>query len=410
MDSIKNNSRGKMLSVLHNKNFTSYWIATFAYYAGIHMEITAYGWLVYSITGSVFLLGLATTISTLGDFVNIPGGFIADRGKKKSILNIVQATLGINALLTAVLLSTGSVEYQYIVILSLIHTMARQFAMPSRLSIISEIVSNEEFMNAYSLYYVANNSMTVLGPIIAGILASTLGTAAIYGVIGISHLFYLVPFRATHIISHVKAHHQASIRQEFGELLSFARHNTTILTLLGLGCGLILFSASATVLNPVFASDILGVGPIGLGLLGSATGVGSLVGSLISASLSHSKRKTLLLLGSGVLRGVALVLFAGSTLFIFSLIYMALAGIANSIHTVARSALFQLCSPSEMRGRVTGLYEVTHELRPVGTLLIGILAQNAGAPFAVGVFGLIWAGFCIAVAVLRPSFRRLKLD
>lgn len=407
---INTKSWGKTLSGLHNKNFASYWIASLAYYAGMHMETTAYGLLVYALTKSAFLLGLATAISTLGDFLNIPGGFIADRVKKKSILYTAQAALGVNAIITAVLLSAGIVEYQYIVILSMIHTMAMQFALPARLSFVSEIVSKEEFMNAYSLYYVALNTMTVTAPAIAGLLASTIGVAAVYFVIGACHLFFIVPFQATQVLGAVKPRPKASMRKDFVELLSFARHNTTILTLLVLGCGLTLFGQSATVLNPVFAADVLDVGPVGLGLLGSAQGIGSLVGSIFSASISHSKRKTLLMLGSGVLRGTTLLLFASSKLFYLSLFFMALGGIANGIHTTSRSALFQLCSPNEMRGRVMSLYMVTSELRPIGTLLIGIIAQNVGAPLAVGVFGLIWAASCVAVAVLRPSFRRLKLE
>ncbi len=399
---------GKRTGVLRNKNFTSYWIATFAYYAGMHMERTVYGLLVYTMTKSAFLLGLATTISTLGDVLNIPGGFVADRMMKKKVLYIAQAVLGGEAILMAVLLWAGLVEYQYVVFLSLIHTMAMQFALPARLALVSEIVGKEEFMNAYSLYYVALNTMTVTAPVIAGILASAASVAAVYFVIGVCHLSFIVPFKATQVQVVVKSH-RASIRKDFAELLRFARQSSTIATLIILGCGLTLFAQPATVLNPVFAVDILDVGAVGLGLLVSASGIGSLIGSIFSAFISHFKRKTLLLLGSGVFRGVTLLLFATSNVFYFSLFFMALGGIANGIHTTARSALFQLSATDDMRGRVMSLYTITSELRPVGTLMIGTFAWKFGAPFTMGMFGVVWAAFCAAVAISRPTFRRLKL-
>ena len=400
--------RGSIVNGLRNRNFTPYWVATLFYFAGMHMETTAYSLLIYTLTKSAFLLGLATAISALPDLVSILGGFMADLLKKKKILHIAQTILGINALFMAFLLSIGVVEYSYIVMLSFIHTTALQFVTPARLAYIPELVKKEDFMNAYSLFYIAMNIMRISGPLIAGVLASTVGIAGVYFAVGICHLAFNIPLRATQPLEVNTERSTFSMMEDMKKLLSFARHNTTILTLIGLGIGLTILSQSANILNPIFAEE-LGVGAIGLGLINSAAGVGALIGSILSAFISHSKRKPMLLLGSGIFKGAVLVLFASSKIFYLSLFFMALGGIAEGIHTTSRSALFQLCATNEMRGRIMSLYFMTSEFRPLGTIIIGSLAQNYGASLAVGVFGLLWTAVCAAVSLVRPKFRSLEI-
>lgn len=373
----------------------------------MHMQVTAYGLLIYSITKSAFLLGLATAISAIPDLMSLPGGFVADRMGKKKMLQIAQIITGVNALILAVLLWIGIVEYLYIVILSFTYSVALRFVLPARLAFIPEIVKKDEFMNAYSLFYVAMNIMRILGPILAGILTYSIGIAGVYFLIGTCHLLFVIPLHTTKIIE-TKSNTKSSMKADLFALLTFSRRNTTILTLMVLGSGLTLLAQSTNILNPVFAED-LGVGAIGLGLLNSATGVGALIGSIVSASISHYKRKSMFLLISGILRGLGLFLFANSTTFYLSMIFMGIGGVTEGIHTTARSALFQLCATDEMRGRVMSLYFITSEFRPVGTLLIGAVAQNSSARFAVGTFGLVWMIFCTTIGIVYPKFRRLRL-
>ena len=119
------------------------------------------------------------------------------------------------------------------------------------------------------------------------------------------------------------------------------------------------FEMSAMTLMPVFASDILGVGVIGFGVLQSAGGLGSLAGSLLIASIRETKRKAIFLLSTGITRGMTLVLFAISKLFYLSLAIRLFYGIASSVSLTLRSSLYQLYTTDELRGRVTGLYLMT---------------------------------------------------
>ena len=403
--------RLRTFSSLRNPNFRWYWLAEFPYYSAMRMRGLAQSWLVYEMTKSPFLLGLVAAISGIPSIIlALFGGILADRVKKKSLLFVAQAALGLNALALAILVSTGVVGYWHIVTLSLLNRITMTLTMPARLAFISEIVSEEEFMKAYALYYVALNLLGIIGPALAGTLVSIIGVAGVFYTVAACHFSFnglLLMIKASRTATATpRPQSTSSIKKDITELLSFTRYSPPLLTLIGMKAALASFEMSAMTLMPVFASDILGVGVIGFGILQAAGGLGSLAGSLLIASIGETKRKALLLLSTGITRGMMLILFAISRIFYLSLAIRLFMGIASSVSLTLRSSLYQLYTTDELRGRVTSLYLMN--FAPL-SLPMSAAAEVLGASLTVGVGGLFSMAFYTAVAVLLPKFRRLSL-
>ncbi len=406
----KNREWRKIFGALQNRNFRIYWIGEFAYYGGLRMRNLAQSWLVYEMTKSAFLLGVVAASQGLPRIIlSLLGGILADKVKKKHLLFAIQVGLGLNVFVLAILVSRGVVEYWHIALSALLDGTLISFALPARLAFVSEIVSKDDFLNAYALYYVALNLMSTVGPSLAGFLVAGTGVAGIFYIVGACQWalsLILVPIRVSGTVA---SRPKTSVKKDIIDILSFARRTPIILILMGLQISQTFLAMPARTLLPVFAVDLLGVGAFGLGMLGAATGIGALVGSLLVTAIGDFKRKTLLLLGSGVARGASLILFASSRTFYLSLLFEASGGFASAVYMTLNSSLYQLSATEDMRGRTMSLYMIGSGLQPIGILPMSLAAEVLGAPFAVGVGGALFVMFCVAVSILWPSFRRLSI-
>jgi predicted MFS family arabinose efflux permease len=156
---------------------------------------------------------------------------------------------------------------------------------------------------------------------------------------------------------------------------------------------------------PVFARDVLGVGPSGMGALMSAIGFGSLIGSFALATLSSYPRKGLVLVGTGVGSGVSLIAFASSQSFGFSLIALAATGFSLVVCLAIAQTLLTVMVPDEYRGRILSIWSMIWSLEAVTVLPAGWLADHAGAPVTVLICGIVVLGFFLLLASRRGQVR-----
>ena len=199
-----------------------------------------------------------------------------------------------------------------------------------------------------------------------------------------------------------------SIRSDLMEGLRYIRHNSITLSLLVMAFVSIGFGLPYMNIMPVFAVDVFDVGESGLGFLLGATGLGALVGSLIIASLGDYKRKGLLLLGMAFGFGVSVALFAFSHPYALALVLLVAVGLLSTGYLAVNNTLIQSIVPHGMLGRVMSIYVMTFSLMPLGTLPLGWITDEVGAPRAIGGGGIIVALFTVAMALLLPRLRRLK--
>lgn len=325
----------------------------------------------------------------------------------------IQVGLGLDSSVLAILVLIGVIEYWHVAVLSLLDGMLFSFSLPARLAIVPEIVSKEDFFNANSLYFVAMNLMSTIGPGLGGVFVASIGSAGVFFIVGAFYWAVAVILLMIRVSEMVVLRPEASVSKDIMGMFSFARHTPIILVLMGMTVAQTFFiggPAGPQTFMPIFAVDILGVGAMGLGLLGAAAGLGALVGSLFVTFLGDFKRKTLLLLGSGVVQGALLFFFASSSIFYLSLFLVALSGIARAVYMSVNVLLYQLSATEEMRARIMSLYMVgTLGLQPLGVLPMSILVVALGAPFAIGIGGALFLAFCVIVSVLQPKFTRLSL-
>ena len=196
-----------------------------------------------------------------------------------------------------------------------------------------------------------------------------------------------------------------SVRANLAEGVRFIWKHPTLRTQMTLALGPVVIALPYSALMPIFAGDVLGVGPEGFGLLMSAPGLGAVAGTLTVASLGNLRHKGWLLLGAVFGLGVFLILFSFSRSFLLSLALLVVLGAVQMVYMTTNHTLIQLSTPDELRGRVMGVYMMNQGLMPFGSLLAGALADLLGAPTAVFIMGLLVALMAVAFAAQARTLR-----
>ncbi len=403
-------SLGTTFGVLGIRDFRWYWLATVAYYIGFFTEILARGWLAYEMTQSAVLLGVVVVSQGVPQaLLAVLGGVLADRVKKRTLIMCAQGVLTLSAITLAVLVVTGVIAYWQLVALSLVTGVSVGLSLPARLAFVSELVPGDRFVRAYSLYYVANNTMRVGGPAVGGIVTAFLGIGVTFLLIAVAHGICFSLLLAARLSEAERPPQVRPILRDLAETFAFASRTPVILILMLTELGIVFFVFSSINLMPVFASAVFNAGPAGLGTLLSSVGVGGLMGSVFVAAIGGTRRKSLLLLSAGVFQGMMLFLLAGAPALQLAALAAGLVGFGNAIYVTINSTMFQLNSPPEMRGRVTSLYLLGQAFQPIGVAPLSVLADSVGIQIAVAGAGGILICFMIGISLGFPNFRRLQV-
>ena len=403
-------SLGTTFGVLGIRDFRWYWLATVAYYIGFFTEILARGWLAYELTQSAVLLGVVVVSQGVPQaLLAVLGGVLADRVKKRTLIMCAQGVLTLSAITLAVLVVTGVIAYWQLVALSLVTGVSVGLSLPARLAFVSELVPGDRFVRAYSLYYVANNTMRVGGPAVGGIVTAFLGIGVTFLLIAVAHGICFSLLLAARLSEAERPPQVRPILRDLAETFAFASRTPVILILMLTELGIVFFVFSSINLMPVFASAVFNAGPAGLGTLLSSVGVGGLIGSVFVAAIGGTRRKSLVLLYAGVFQGMMLFLLAGAPALQLAALAAGLVGFGNAIYVTINSTMFQLNSPPEMRGRVTSLYLLGQAFQPIGVAPLSVLADSVGIQIAVAGAGGILICFMIGISLGFPNFRRLQV-
>ncbi len=386
--------------------FRLYYAAMFGQMAAMNMQMMARSWFILELTGRPIMLGLMALANALPMLLfSLFGGAIADQVRKKYVLLAGQSASAILALAIAVSITLGSVTWVHLIVASLIQGTIMGLMMPSRQAIISEIVRPEQLMNAVALNSTGMNMNRLMAPAAAGFLIAVFGIEAVYYVMAGLYLvavFFVSLMPLTGVMSLRGGGALANIRDG----LKYVRSNTLILTLLVITLLTVVLSMPYMFLLPVFTKDILEVGPRGLGILMSVTGVGALVGSLTIASLPNKRRGALLLGSSGIL-GLGLLFFSFSSWWWLSLALMIPVGLGHGGRQALSNTLVQYYAADEYRGRVMSIYFMEFGLASFGTFFASVMAQYFDVRYAIGGMAAMLVLFVIIVLAAMPSIRRL---
>ncbi len=373
---------------------------------GIQMQMTAIEWEVYDRTGSALALawiGLAQVLPVI--MLSLPAGHVADHCERRRVIMWTQLAIGLCGLGLAAF-SAGGMHVGLACGLLLVIGCARAFMHPARAALITHLVPREIFSNAVTWSSGAYHTALVVGPSVGGALIAALGRPAPVYVLGAGasgvYLLLLAMMRPRPVAASGRSVTLASLAAG----IAFLRRRPVILGAMSLDLFAVLFGG-AVFLLPIYARDILQVGPQGLGWLRAAPAVGSIVMSLLIAWRPPIEKAGRAMLWAVAGFGAATVVFGFSKSYPLSLAMLFLTGFLDSISVVVRHTLVQMLTPDDMRGRVSAINSMfigaSNEL---GGFESGLVAHLAGPVFSVVSGGVAAVVVVVIVAVWCPQLRR----
>jgi len=380
--------------VLKQRDFGLFWASLLFSAVGSQISTVAIAWQIYEITNSPFQLGLAGLFRALPVMLlSIPGGVVADRMDRRSLLIITQGLAALLALALALLSHFGQVQVWHIYTVTFLSGAVGIFDSPARTALIPTLVRPEQLATAYALNITWRQIATLAGPFIGGIVIATVGISISYFIDALSFLSVIVCLalmraRPAPTSGVKKESPLESVRSGF----EFIRGNTAVLGLMGMDTCVQFFGAYRSMM-PVFARDILAVGPAGLGALLGVPAFGALAGSAIVLAVGNPKRKGQLIITVTLIYTAGLICFALSRSLILSLAIGFFLGLVDAIGETLRDTLVQLITPDAMRGRVKSFDQV---FMSAGTYL-GHAQLGTAATF-LGVSGALVMGGCLGSA------------
>lgn len=396
---------------LQHPNFRLYFAGQGISILGSWIQQVALSWLIYRLTGSVALLGVTTFAALLPQLIVGPlAGAWTDRHDKRRLLILVQALLGLQALLLAALTALEWIGPSLIVAMSLLLGVLNAFDTPLRQSLIGSFVgSRADLPNALALNAMLFNSGRFIGPPLAGLLLALTSEAMCFALNGLSFLALLAGLLLIRVEAPPRA--KGSTGAVFREGLTYVWSNQPI-RLLILSLAMVNITASSyAVLLPVFARDIFAGDAQTLGWLWGAAGCGAFLSTVYLATRQALPGLVRIVLVGAVLSGLALLVFAASHVVPLALAAMAVLGFAISVGNVGINMLLQSLAPEQLRGRVVSFFTSTRfGFDAIGGLLAGLLAARIGAPLTLALEGVVLLVFCIWLLTQRRVLRERVRD
>ena len=398
------------LAPLRESSFRAFLAASFAGTMGNTLWRTALAWQVYELTGSELqlgVLGLTQFAPTL--LFSLVGGAFADAHDRVRIVRWAQCATLLSSAVVCVATATGQIELWILYSAVVSASVAFAFENPAASAVLPSLVPLEAFPQAVTLLSSVRNAGRLTGPAALGFIVYAQGVAAAYAVHGVLLLTSLTLLAFVRPRSAPPARTRVSLEAVL-EGIAFLRTRPVILSAMSLDLVAVIFGGAVALL-PVYATEILKVGPRGYGLLAASLDAGTVGMGLILIAMPPMRRAGAALLVAVGGFGVATVLFGVSQSFGLSVAALVLAGMSDQVSMVARSLILQLSTPDELRGRVNAVNMLfigaSNEL---GAAESGFLAAVTSTPFSV-VFGGFACLAALAIAIVgAPSLRRYRID
>jgi MFS family permease len=398
-----------IFSSLRSRNYRIYFIGQGISLIGSWMQNIALSWLIYRLTGSVFLLGLISFISQIPTFfLSSFTGVLTDRYNRLSILKLCQLLYMLQAFAMAFLVLFNIIAVWQIILLSILSGIITAFEAPARQSMVVSLIDDPGNLgNAIALNSAIFNGARLIGPAVAGIVIAVVGEGICFLINAVS--FFAVIFALYQIKISVKQNNTQSVN--FKNSLSEGFHYTftsiPIRTLILTLALLSLAGLSFIVLLPAYAKEILHGSSDTLGYLMSALGAGALTGALYMAS-----RKTVLGLGkiisvSITVLGLVIITGSFSRDIYLSLIAFYFGGLSMILSLSSINTMLQTIAEEDKRGRVMSFYAMAlMGTTPIGNFIAGSVASGIGIPHTLLIAGIISTITGIWFGINRKSLRK----
>jgi len=390
---------------LQHHDFRLLWAAFAVSAVGTWMQIVALSLLVLDLThGSAAALGTVSLVQAAAFLLfSAIGGSTADRFDKRRLLLLTQSLMMGFAVLLGVVTVAGVIRFWMVLLIAFTSSATLSFDQPTRNALITSLVPKQDLMNAVALQSAVFNGASILGPALAGLILTRIGYA---GNFFLNAASFLAVLTALLLVRAPKAGRKPGGRwlASVGEALRYVRQDAVLPSVISGYGALLFFGPSAALALPVFAKQVLRVGPAELGMLFSAIGGGAVIGALIVASAGDVRNKGRLVFGSILLWTVALAVFGWSDSLRVAIPALVLLGTAQNAAGATTITLLQTRVPAEMRGRAMSLNTLLIMcVRPLGDFPAGAVIGRFGFRPAI-----LLAAALVGTALLvlfRPAAR-----
>jgi len=393
---------GRAFAAFHYRDFRVLWFGAFTSTVGNWMQQVAQSWLVFELTHSSFYLGLDYFFGQLPILLlTLIGGVVADRHDRRHVLLGSQLVQMGTAFTLAALIYLHLVRIEFILLLSFGAGLGQAFGGPAYQALIPSLVQKKDLPNAIALNSIQFNLARVVGPLLAGATLAAFGSAACFGLNGLSFLVVIVALLSM-TIKHVKPADPKPMLQELKGGLRYAKGEPAIVALTILASLTTFLGLPLLTFLPVFARDVFHGDINRFSHMMAFSGAGAVCGALIVAWMGRFRHMGLTVLITQASFGALVTAFALSRIIWLSDLLLFCTGATLLMTFSMTSSLVQLIVPDNLRGRVMSIYMVAFRGgMPLGSLAAGYVASVTSAPLVLEINGVLI--MCVATYFLVRS-------
>jgi MFS family permease len=394
-------------SVFHNRSFVLFWVSRVCASIAVQMQSLAVGWQIYNLTDSAFDLGLVGLMQFLPLVsLMLVAGQVADRYNRQTIVQLSLAVTGVSVAVLAIGTATGWINRDVILVTILIFGAARAFQTPTTAALLPTLVPTALLARAVAASSSTNQIAIIAGPAIGGLLYAV-SPPLVYALSAALFLLASLLLWPIRVVRQPPRREPVTFGLVFAGIVYIWR-NPIILGAISLDLFAVLLGG-ATALLPIFARDIFGTGPVGLGLLQMSPALGALAMSIPLSRWPMRGRVGPTLFATVACFGCATIVFGLSRSFALTMVALAAYGAADIVSVVIRDTLIQVGTPDLMRGRVSAVHSLfVGTSNQLGQFRAGLTAAWFGAIPAVLIGGV--ATLLVVLAGLRmfPALASIK--
>jgi MFS family permease len=398
---------GGIFDVLRlNPAFRRLWAATVSTSLGQWMQSTAIGWLALELSDKSSFVGLVAFAAGIPFlFISIPGGILLDRFDRRKVLIICQVIAAFCAALISIDVIGGFVQTWHLLVFAFANGSLQAIMNPAQQAIVPSLVQRARLTNGIALMSAGQNMTRVVGPSVAGAIIGFAGTGTAF----LCQAFALLVALLLMITAKFPDISVTRAKTSLGSVFDGARivwnshYLRAIITMVSISILLVFPYLSFL---PVFARDVLKIGPEGLGILMASSGFGAVVGSIYVATRKQQPSGKQFI-AAGIVYGFLIAAFAVAPNLLWSVPLLVLAGFLGSAYVSLVNSSIQHQISDDIRGRVMSIYMLTWGFTPIGAIAIGELASRYGISKTIAVAAILGNILLAAQYLLSPATREL---
>lgn len=317
------------------------------------------------------------------------GGALVDRYNRLRLLILIQFFTALPISVFIVLYFAGVLEFWHILVFQLVSSVVRSVNPSASQSLLRELVPEEALMSAVALFTIEFNFARIVGPSLGGVLILWLGIGGCFVIYGISLIVAGLVMLFIKLPPGKSSKGEESLLREVKEGFQYILQAPVILSSIAAAYILSIFVGTYQRFLPVFAKEILSVGPEGLGILMAAPGLGAVASMLVVATAGEQWRKETMLWVTTALTPIFLILFCLSRTFWLSAVLLALVGEGQIAFRTVSRVIIQIDVPHALLGRVMSVFVMDQGMRSVGSLVMGIFASLFGAALGLALTSVV---------------------